>query len=89
MDEQQLAAIDQRVARLFGHLNAAEVVAHKTARKLIVITGDVNHVAALARPAQQLLHYVVVGLRPIPFAAQLPAVNDVAHQVKVVAGVGL
>ena len=89
VDQQQLAAIDQRVARFFGHLNATKVVAHKAACELVMVARDVDHVAALARPAQQLLHYVVVGLRPVPFAAQLPAVNDVAHQVKVVAGVGL
>jgi hypothetical protein len=37
---------------------------------------------ALARLAQQLLHHVVVRLRPVPAAAQLPAVDDVAHQVQ-------
>src|SRR5947209_809905 len=31
--------------------------------------------------AQQLLHDVVVKLRPIPSGPELPAVDDVAHQI--------
>ena len=65
------------------------MVVDKAARKLVVVAGNEDHVAALARTAQQLLHHVVMGLRPVPLAAQLPAVNDVTHQVQIVAGVGL
>jgi hypothetical protein len=43
--------------------------------------------AALAHSAQDFLHHVVVRLRPIPFAAQLPTINDVANQVQMIAGV--
>ena len=89
MDEQQLASIKQGVARLFGDFDATKVVAHKAACELVVVARDVDHMATLARPAQQLLHHVVVGLRPVPFAAQLPAVNDITHQIEVIAGVGL
>jgi hypothetical protein len=31
--------------------------------------------------AQQLLHHVIVKLRPIPGGFQLPAVDDVAYEV--------
>ena len=77
------------MAGFFRHFDATEMVTHKAACEFIVVAGDVDHMAAFAGTAQQLLHHVVVGLRPIPFAAQLPAVDDVAHQIQVIAGVGL
>ena len=49
-------------------------------RKLVVVAGHEDHACALARLAQQLLHHVVVRLRPVPLPPQLPAVDDVAHQ---------
>ena len=42
-------------------------------------------VDALAGQAQDLLHHVVVRLRPVPAALQLPAVDDVADQIERVA----
>ena len=38
---------------------------------------------------RQLLHHVVVCLRPVPALAQLPAVDDVADQIKLIARIGL
>ena len=46
-----------------------------------MIAGNVNQPRALARPAQQFLHHVVVRLRPIPGRAQRPAVDDIADEV--------
>ncbi len=54
------------------------------AAELVVIAGDVDDARALARLAQDFLHDVVVRLRPIPSAADLPAVDDVADEIKVV-----
>ena len=51
------------------------------AQELVVIAGDVDDARALAALAQQLLHHVVVRLRPVPGAAQPPAVDDVADQI--------
>jgi hypothetical protein len=62
-------------------------VADKFTRKLIVVARNKNNAAAFAGTPQQLLHYVVVGLRPVPLAAQLPAVDDVTDQIKIVARV--
>ena len=50
-----------------------------------MVTGDVDDAHALARLAQELLHDVVVGLRPEPARAQRPAVDDIADKVN---GVG-
>ena len=89
VDDPQLAAVGRGVHGLLHHFNAAELVADKFTRKLIVVARHKNNAATFAGAPQQLLHHVVVGLRPVPLAAQLPAVNNVAHQVQVVARVGL
>ncbi|MNW08290.1 hypothetical protein D3C71_2050510 [compost metagenome] len=49
-----------------------------------MVAGDVIDLHALARPAQDLLHHVVVRLRPVPRLAQTPAVHDVADEIEVV-----
>jgi hypothetical protein len=66
---------------LLHHLDAAEVVTGKIAQEFVVIAGDVDHARALAGLAQELLHHVIVGLRPIPAAFQLPGIDDVANQI--------
>jgi hypothetical protein len=43
-------------------------------------------VPPLANPAQQLLHDIVVRLRPVPVRPQSPAVDDIADQIN---GVGI
>ena len=62
-------------------LDAAEMRAVIVAQEFVVIAGDVDDARALARLAQQLLHDVVVRLRPVPGRAQRPAVDDVADQI--------
>jgi len=76
----QLAAVGRLVDVLLHHINAAEVVVEVLAREFVVVARHKDHAGALARLAQQLLHDVVVRLRPVPTAAQLPAVDDVAHE---------
>src|ERR1700730_3753210 len=51
-----------------------------------MVAGHVDDARALARLAQQLLHHVVVMLRPVPAGLELPAVDDVADQIN---GVGI
>jgi hypothetical protein len=46
-----------------------------------MVTRHVDEARALACFAQQLLHHVVVGLRPVPAGLQLPAVDDVTDEV--------
>ena len=87
MHQPKFAPIQHGVRSLFHHLNTAKVVIDKVPRKLVVVTRHIDHMAALAHTAQDFLHHVVVCLWPIPFAAQLPSVNDVANQVQVIAGV--
>ncbi len=79
-------AVRGRVDRIFDDGDAAQVQPDELARQLIVIARDVNDLRALARAAQDLLHDIVVRLRPVPALLQLPAVQDVADQIE---GVGL
>jgi hypothetical protein len=48
-----------------------------------MIAGDIEDLGALPRPAEQFLDHVVVGLGPIPVPVQPPAIDDVAHQIKI------
>jgi hypothetical protein len=80
MRDPQLAAVGERVDVLVHHVHAAEVVAQILARELVVVARNEDHPGALARLAQELLHHVVVCLRPVPAAPQLPAVDDVADE---------
>ena len=81
VDDQIAAAVGALVHGALAHLDAAEMGAVIVAQELVVIAGHVDDAGALARLAQQLLHDVVVRLRPIPARSQLPAVDDVADEV--------
>ena len=65
----------------FRHLDTAEVGAVVVAQEFVVVAGDVDDAHALARLPQQLLHDVVVGLRPEPSRAKRPAIDDIADQI--------
>ena len=88
-DEIEMVAVDDQVAAAVGalvhglvlHLDAAEMGAVVLAQELVVIAGQIDDAHALAGLAQELLHHVVVGLRPIPARLELPAVDDVADQI--------
>src|SRR5258708_3166536 len=47
-----------------------------------MVTGNIDDARSLARLAQQLLHDVVMTLRPIPGFSQTPAVDDVTNKVE-------
>ena len=84
MHDQQPLAVGGDVDGLVHHLHVAERHAVVVAQRLVVVAGHVDDARALARLAQQLLHHVVVALRPVPAALQAPAVDDVADQVDLV-----
>src|SRR5438552_16232048 len=54
----------------------------KSGEHFVVVTWDVNDARALARFAENLLDDVIVLLRPVATTAQLPDVDQVAHDVK-------
>src|SRR5262245_31408857 len=74
MNDQIALAVGGDVNGAFEHIDAAEMGAIVVAQELVVIARDVDDSHALASLAQQLLHYVVMRLRPVPAGPQLPAV---------------
>jgi hypothetical protein len=83
VDHQQLLAVGLDVDRLVLDAHVAEGELAILPCRLVVVAGDVNNVGALARLAQDLLHNIVVRLRPVPPTLQPPAVDDVADQVEI------
>src|SRR6516165_5740779 len=66
---------------ILDHLDAAEMRAVIVAQEFVVIARDIDETRALARLAQELLHDVVVRLRPEPSRFELPAIDDVADEI--------
>lgn len=54
-----------------------------------MVAGDVDHLGAALAHGQQAAQHVGVGLGPVDAAAQLPAVDDVAHQIDLVGVIAL
>ena len=73
-DDVEEVAVNDKVALTIAsdvdgvleHLDAAEMGTVVVAQELVVIAGDVEQAHSLARLTQQLLHDIVVKLRPIP-----------------------
>ncbi|CFP04455.1 Uncharacterised protein [Bordetella pertussis] len=82
VQHQQLDALGRDVDVLVQDLDIAESEARELPREFVVVAGDEHHPGAVARLAQDALDHVIVGARPVPVLAQLPAVHDVAHQVQ-------
>lgn len=75
-------AVGGDVDRFGKDVDAAEVVLEIAPCELVVITGHEDDPCPLACLSQDLLDNVVVGLRPEPGSAELPAINDVAHKIE-------
>ena len=60
-------------------------MSEQTTLPALALSGD--NQTLLAGAPQQFLHHVVVRLWPEPLAAQLPAVDDIPHQIQAIAGV--
>ena len=71
VDHPQLAAIGSGVYGFPHHFNVTKAVANKFTCKLIMIARYKHYAAAFAGTFKQLLHHIVVCLRPVPFAAHL------------------
>lgn len=86
MDDEKTLAVSSGVHKMRHYLYATGMQPKVVAEKFVVIAGHVDDPRTLANFAQQLLHHVVVCLRPEPAFAQAPAVNDVADEID---GVGV
>jgi hypothetical protein len=52
--------------------------------KLIMIAWYVHDVAPLTRHTKEFLNNVIMSLRPVPFSAQLPSVNNIPNEIHVI-----
>ena len=66
MYHQQAPSVRGDVDHLIRHFYAAELQQCVIAQPLVMIAGDIDDARTFADLAQNLLDYVVVGLRPIP-----------------------
>ena len=81
VNHENAATIRGDVNGVFLNRNVS-VSAGKRADEFVVISGNVNNRHALAGFAQNLLNHVVVLLRPIATAAQLPNVDQITDDVE-------
>ena len=70
---------------LMRHHHAAETHPGELVHELIMIAGNVDHLRLLAAFAEQFLNEHVVVVAPEPAELQLPAVNKIADDVKILA----
>src|SRR4051812_32500758 len=77
MNDQVAAAVGGPVDEVFDDLDAPEMRAVEFTQELVVIAGDIDNARALAGLAQELLHDVIVRLRPVPARLEVPAVDNI------------
>lgn len=82
MQDQHTLAFGGDVHQFIADLDAAEIEVDELADHFIVVAGHEDDIGALLGLLQDRLHHVVVALVPVPATLQLPAVDDVAHQVE-------
>ena len=81
VNDQNLPPIRRAMNRIFLDRDVS-IDAVKVGQEFIVIPGNINHTRALACLAQDFLDNVVVFLRPVTRAAQLPDVDEIADDVE-------
>jgi len=86
MGDPQPATVGREVFAFQPDFYTPKEVAVVLARKLIMVAGNVDNPRALAHFTQQLLHYIVVGLGPVPAFLQPPAIDNIPNQIQ---GVGV
>ena len=83
VDDKIFFPIGGGVNRLTRNGDAAESHAHELLDEFVVIAGNVNHLRLLAAFAEDFLDEHVVVIAPEPPELQLPAVNEITHEVEI------
>ena len=81
MDDEHATSVRQTMNGMLLYGNVA-IGAKKSGEHFVVVARDVNDARAFARFAQNLLNDVVMLLRPVTAATQLPDVDQIADHVK-------
>lgn len=87
MHNQEASTIGSAMDTFVNHLNCTKHQPNVVPRELIVVPGHIEHPGTGLGLAKDLLHHVVMGLGPVPPAAQSPAVEHVPDQIQVL-GIG-
>lgn len=82
MDHKISATICCNVHLALNNFHTAKMGAQIIAQKFIVITGNVNNIGALTDFAEQFLHHIIAGMRPLPSLFQRSSVKDVVDQAE-------
>lgn len=85
VDDEKFFSIGGRMHRAFDEPHRAEAHAEELLEEFVVVAGDERDACLLAVLAQQFLDQDIVFLRPEPFAPELPAVDEIADDVEVLA----
>jgi hypothetical protein len=83
VDDEVLFPVGARVYRALGQLYRPERDPEELLQELVVVAGDERHPGVLSVFPQELLDQRVVIVVPEPLAAQLPPINEIAHDVEV------
>ncbi len=83
VDDEIAAPIHAGVNRLTRERHIAKAQAEEFLHKLVVVAGDVGDAGLLTAFAQQFLDEQIVFFAPKPFMLELPAINQIAHDVEV------
>jgi len=83
VDDEIFFPVGGGVHCLLRHDHAAKTHSHKLLDEFVVVAGDVNDFRLFAAFAEQFLDEHVVVVLPEPAELQLPAVNQVADDVKI------
>lgn len=78
-------AVRRRVNGALDQADSAETHAEKLFEKLIVVAGEKRYAGFLPVLAKQFLDEQIVFFRPKPFPAQLPAINEIADDIQMLA----
>ncbi len=82
VDDEITSPVDTGMDRLRRERDIAKPQAKKFLHEFIVVARDVSDARLLATFAKQFLDEQIVFFTPKPFVLQLPAVNEVADDVK-------
>ncbi len=85
VDYQQPAAV---IALMYHLINQFDIAQHQRGvapQKLVVIAGDIGYPGAALAHGEDTPQYVGMRLGPVDTLAQSPAVDDIAHQIQLIA----
>ena len=91
MHDEVALAVRPQMDGAVAHMDVAEADAemHEGAQEFVMVADNVGDVRAALGSRQDTADDVCVGLRPVPFLLEAPAINDVADKVELFARIGL